>query len=317
MAAASPKAAPAPVNAGATAAVRRFNRFYTRQIGVLDEGLLQSRFSLTEVRVMYELAHRKQPTATELARDLGLDPGYLSRMLDAFRRQGLIDKHRSRQDGRQTLLSLTEKGRRTFAPLNARANEDVAALLSKLSPAKQQHLLAAMNVIEEVLSPPAVRQVAYLLRSHRPGDMGWVVCRHGVLYSQEYGWDERFEALVAKIVAQFIPNYDPQREHCWIAERAGEILGCVFLVRQTKTIAKLRLLLVEPSARGLGLGTRLVAECIGFARQAGYRSILLWTNHVLLDARRIYQRAGFRIIQRERHHSFGHDLIGETWELKL
>src|SRR5215472_7974774 len=299
------------------AAVRRFNRFYTRQIGVLEEGLLKSPFSLTEVRVMYELNRRQNPTATELTRELGLDAGYLSRMLQSFRRQGLIERVASHQDARQALLSLTRKGRKVFAPLDAGANEDVAALLARLSPARRQHLLRAMHSMEEILAPEKQSREPYWLRSHRPGDMGWIVHRHGVLYAQEYGWDERFEALVAEIAAKFIQHYDSRREHCWIAERDGEILGCVFLVRSSATIAKLRLLLVEPTARGLGIGQRLVEQCVRFAHRAGYRKVLLWTNSVLLAARHIYKKAGFRIIQRERHHSFGHDLTSETWELKL
>jgi len=297
--------------------VRRFNRFYTRQIGVLEEGLLHSPFSLTEVRVMYELAHRDQATATELGRGLGLDPGYLSRILQSFAKRGLIKKTRSQADARQSYLALTHKGRETFAPLNARANKEVANMLARLSPVKQQRLLAAMHAMEDLLAAQDAKPVPYLLRSHRPGDMGWIVHRHGVLYAQEYGWDERFEALVAEIAARFVQNYDPKREHCWIAERDGEILGCVFLVAHSKTVAKLRLLLVEPSARGLGLGKRLVAECIRFAKQAGYRKVTLWTNDVLLAARHIYQKAGFRMTYRERHHSFGHNLVSETWELKL
>jgi DNA-binding MarR family transcriptional regulator/N-acetylglutamate synthase-like GNAT family acetyltransferase len=308
---------PRRMSPSAIEAVRGFNRFYTRQIGVLDEGLLKSPFSLTEVRVMYELKHQQKSTATELARKLSLDPGYLSRILQSFRRRGLIEKCASRDDGRQALLSLTGKGRKTFAPLDARANEDVATMLARLSPARQQRLLTAMRSIEEILCPEESHAEPYLFRSHRPGDMGWIAHRHGVLYSQEYGWDERFEALVAEIAAKFVQHYDPRRERCWVAERAGEILGCVFLVRHTKTTAKLRLLLVEPSARGLGIGQRLVEECIRFARQAGYRKILLWTNSVLLAARHIYEKAGFRIVRRERHHSFGHHLTGETWELKL
>lgn len=297
--------------------VRKFNRFYTRQIGLLEEGLLHSPFSLTEVRVLYELAHREQPTATELGRELGLDAGYLSRMLQSFAKRGLIKKSPSRSDGRQTLLSLTERGRATFAPLDARASHDIAAMLAKLSPGQQQRLFGAMRSIEEVLGEGRERNTPYILRSHGPGDMGWIVHRHGVLYANEYGWDEHFEALVAEIVAKFIQNYDPRREHCWIAERDGEILGCVFLVTHTKRIAKLRLLLVEPSARGLGLGSQLVAECVRFAKQAGYHKIVLWTNHVLLAARHIYEQAGFCVTHRERHHSFGYDLTGETWELKL
>jgi DNA-binding MarR family transcriptional regulator/N-acetylglutamate synthase-like GNAT family acetyltransferase len=297
--------------------VREFNRFYTRQIGLLEDGLLRSPFSLTEVRVMYELAYREKPTATELARELGLDAGYLSRILQSFDKRGLIEKQPSASDGRQVLLSLTTKGRDTFSPLDKRASQEVTALLTRISPARQQRLFAAMGSIEEILGPQQAPAEPYLLRPHRPGDMGWIVHRHGVLYAQEYGWDEQFEALVADIAAKFIQKYDPKREHCWIAERTGEIVGCVFLVRHSKTIAQLRLLLVEPSARSLGIGKRLVEECIRFARQAGYRKILLWTNHVLLAARHIYERAGFRIIRKERHHSFGHNLTGETWELKL
>jgi DNA-binding MarR family transcriptional regulator/GNAT superfamily N-acetyltransferase len=266
---------------------------------------------------MYELAHRKKPTATELSRALDLDPGYLSRILRAFQRQGLIERTPSPTDARQGLLSLTAKGRKAFAPLDRQANEDIAALLGKISPLRQQRLLGALATVEELLGPQNKEQSPYLLRSHRPGDMGWIVYRHGILYSQEYGWDERFEALVAGIAARFIENYDARREHCWIAERAGEILGAVMLVRHAETVAQLRLLLVEPSARGMGIGKRLVQECIAFARQARYRKITLWTNHVLHAARHIYEEFGFQIVRRERHHSFGHDLTAETWELKL
>ena len=306
------------INAGQRVeAVRRFNRFYTQHIGVLSEGLLHSPVSLTEARVLYELAHREQATATELGRGLGLDAGYLSRILRGFRKRGLIDKRPSDSDGRQSLLRLTKKGRQEFATLDARSGEQVAAVLGKLSAAGQQRLVKAMRVIEEVLGSEPARQTPYLLRLHQPGDMGWVIHRHGVLYSQEYGWDEQFEALVAEIVAEFIRNYDPKRERCWIAEMDGEIVGSVFLVRKSKTVAKLRLLLVEPKARGAGLGKRLVEECIRFARRAGYRKITLWTNSVLDAARRIYQRAGFRLVHEEPHHSFGHDLVGQTWELKL
>jgi DNA-binding MarR family transcriptional regulator/GNAT superfamily N-acetyltransferase len=300
------------------AAMRRFNRFYTRQIGVLQEGLLGSPFSLTEVRVLYELAHRENPTATDLARALGLDAGYLSRILRGFQRRGLIAKTPSRADGRETLLSLTKKGHRTFAPLDARSSAEIGAILRRLSPDGETRLVEAMRTIEGLLGGvEPEHQTPFLLRPHQPGDMGWVVHRHGVLYAQEYGWDERFEALVADIVATFIRNFDPKRERCWIAERDGEIVGSVFLVKQSKTVAKLRLLLVEPKARGLGLGRRLVSECKRFARQTGYRKIVLWTNSVLRAARRIYEEAGYRLVHEERHHSFGHDLIGETWELDL
>jgi DNA-binding MarR family transcriptional regulator/GNAT superfamily N-acetyltransferase len=298
-------------------AVRGFNRFYTRQIGVLREGLLDSPFSLTEVRVMYELAHRASPSAAELAQDLGLDPGYLSRMLSGFERRGLIERKPSEVDGRRSLLSLTEQGRATYAPLDVRAREDIERLLGQLAPAARSRLVAAMQSIETILGAAGDNGEPFLLRTHQPGDMGLVVHRHGVLYAQEYGWDERFEALVARIVADFIQHEDPKRERCWIAERAGEIIGSVFLVKKSKTVAKLRLLLVEPSARGLGVGSRLVQECERFARQAGYRKIVLWTNHVLKDARRIYEKAGYRLVREEPHHDFGEGLIGETWELAL
>ena len=298
-------------------AMRRFNRFYTKQIGVLHEGLLGSQFSLTEVRVLYELAHRKKPTATLLAKELDLDPGYLSRILRRFETRRLVGRCNSTTDGRQSLLSLTPRGRKVFAPLNARSHREVAAMLRTLSATEQRHLLSAMETIERLLGDRPTPQVPYLLRPHQPGDMGWVIHRHGVLYAQEYGWDERFEALVAEIAARFIQHLDPKCERCWIAERAGEIVGSVFLVKKSKTVAQLRLLLVEPAARGLGIGGRLVDECIRFSRQARYRKIVLWTNSVLYAARHIYEETGFRLVHQESHHSFGHDLIGETWELKL
>jgi DNA-binding MarR family transcriptional regulator/N-acetylglutamate synthase-like GNAT family acetyltransferase len=298
-------------------AVRRFNRFWTRQIGVLREGYLESSFSLTEVRVLYELAHREETTASELGEELGLDAGYLSRVLRGFEKHALIHKRPSEADGRRRLLRLTERGREAFAPLDARSRNDIGAMLGSLSVAEQERLVGAMRTIEELLGARPDPAVPYLLRPHWPGDMGWVVHRHGVLYATEYGWDERFEALVAEIVAKFIQQYDPRRERCWIAERDGEIVGCVFLVRESEEIAKLRLLLVEPKARGLGIGSRLVEECIRFARQAGYRKITLWTNDVLSSARRIYEAMGFRLVHEEPHHSFGHDLVGQTWELML
>ena len=298
-------------------AIRRFNRFYTQRIGVLREGLLQTPFSLTEVRVMYELAHREEPTATELSKELGLDAGYLSRILRDLSKRELIKKRPSKSDGRQTHLHLTRKGEKEFAALNARSNDEVAAMLSKLPASEQQRVVAAIHVIEEVLGAKPEPKASYLLRPHQPGDMGWIVHRHGVLYAQEYGWDEQFEALVAKIVAEFIQNFDSKRERCWIAEKDAEIVGSVFLVKESKTEAKLRLLLVEPGARGLGIGKRLVAECVRFARQASYKKITLWTNSVLDAARYIYEEAGFQLIKEEKHHSFGHDLVGQTWELEL
>jgi len=298
-------------------AVRRFNRFYTKQIGVLHEGLLRSPFSLTEARVIYELAHYEKTTATELSNELGLDAGYLSRILHSFKKRGLIDKQLSQTDGRQSLLTLTEKGQGAFAMLNARSRNEVGAMLSKLSAADQNRLVKAVHTIEGLLGARPEHKVPYLLRPHQPGDMGWVVQHHGVLYDEEYRWDEQFEALVAGIVAKFVQNYNPKQERCWMAEMEGEVVGSVFLVKHSKKVAQLRLLLVEPRARGLGLGTRLVSECVRFARQAGYRKIMLWTNSVLLAARHIYEKAGFRLVHEEPHQSFGHDLIGETWELKL
>ncbi len=300
------------------AAVRRFNRFYTPLIGLLNEGYLQSPFSLTQVRVLYELAHREKTTASELCQELKLDAGYLSRILGGFRKQILIEQKPSKVDGRQNILSLTEQGQQVFAPLDRRSHGQIGALLGRLPAEDQIRVVEAMRVIEALLgaSPPEPK-VPYVLRSHRSGDMGWVVHRHGVLYAQEYGWDEQFEALVASIVAKFIQNYDPKRECCWIAERDGESVGSVFLVNESETVARLRLMLVEPKARGLGIGTRLVEECVHFARSAGYRKIVLWTNSVLAAARHIYQKAGFRLVHEEAHRSFGHDLIGETWELDL
>lgn len=302
---------------GTVETVRQFNRFYTRQIGVLHESLLRSPYSLTEVRVLYELAHRKQPTAKSLCSDLGLDPGYLSRILADFEKRGLVEKKASPSDGRQNLLSLTVQGRKVFAPLEARAQQEVAGMLDQLSASQQSQLLVAMLSIETLLSPKSEVEIPYTLRPHRPGDMGWIVHRHGVLYSQEYDYDERFEALVAEIVAEFIQNLDPKRERCWIAERLGEIVGSIFLVRKSLTVAKLRLLLVEPSARGLGLGKRLVDECVRFAREVGYKKIVLWTQSELKAARHLYERAGFRLVGEKHHHSWGRDLTAETWELKL
>jgi DNA-binding MarR family transcriptional regulator/GNAT superfamily N-acetyltransferase len=302
---------------GRVRAVRRFNRFWTRRIGVLRAGYLESSFSLTEVRVLYELAHREESTARELCGELGLDAGYLSRVLRGFEKRGLIDRRPSEVDRRRILLSLTGQGREVFAPLDARSHHEVGAMLGELSAVEQNRLVEAMGTIETLLGARSGQRDPYMLRPHRPGDMGWVVSRHGVLYAREYGWDERFEALVARIVADFIDSYDSRRERCWIAERDGENVGSVFLVKQSEEVAKLRLLLVEPEARGSGIGTRLVDECVRFARSAGYRRITLWTNDVLHAARRIYEQAGFRLVHEEPHHSFGHDLVGETWELKL
>ena len=298
-------------------AVRAFNRFYTGLIGLLRQGYLDSAFSLTEVRVLYELAHRDQSTAAGLARELDLDPGYLSRILRRFERDGLIERTRSRADGRQSLLRLSEAGRAAFAPLDAAARDQIGGLLGRLSDEEQRRVVGAMATIERLLGRPAEPRVPYLLRLHRPGDMGWVVMRHGALYAQEYGYDADFEALVAEIVARFLQHFDPRREACWIAEREGENVGSVFLVREDDEVAKLRLFLVEPSARGLGIGSRLVGECVRFARSAGYRMVRLWTQSELLAARRIYARAGFSCVAEEAHHSFGHDLVAETWQLEL
>jgi DNA-binding MarR family transcriptional regulator/GNAT superfamily N-acetyltransferase len=300
-------------------AVRRFNRLFTRQIGVLREGLLHSPYSLTEARIVYELAHRDVVTAADLCRELGLDAGYLSRIVSRLEQQGLLERLPSESDGRQRLLRLTPAGEQAFALLDQRARDEVAEMLHSLSDEEQQRLLTSMQTIESIFNKGKNFKFAepFFLRSHESGDMGWVTHRHGVLYRQEYGWDEHFEALVAQVVADFINHYKPARERCWIAEMGGEIVGSVFVVQASETVAKLRLLLVEPKARGLGLGSRLVAECIRFARRSGYHKMQLWTNSVLVAARRIYERAGFKLVAQEPHHSFGHDLVGETWELVL
>jgi DNA-binding MarR family transcriptional regulator/GNAT superfamily N-acetyltransferase len=299
------------------AAVRQFNRFFTRQIGVLREGLLHSPYSLTEARVLFELAQRQDLTSSDVGRELGLDAGYLSRILARLEQQGLLEKVRSEVDGRQRLLRLTPEGEHAFALLNQRSRDEVAEMLSDLSEEDQQRLLKAMDTIQGVLSKGFKYADPFVLRSPEPGDLGWVIHRHGVLYAEEYGWDEQFEALVAQIVADFITHYKPERERCWIAEMNGEIVGSVFVVQASETEAKLRLLLVEPKARSLGLGTRLVEECIRYARRRGYKKLVLWTNSVLRAARHIYEKTGFKLVAQEAHHSFGHDLIGETWELPL
>jgi DNA-binding MarR family transcriptional regulator/GNAT superfamily N-acetyltransferase len=299
------------------AAVRQFNRFYTRQIGILPEGYLGSPYSLTEVRVLYDISHNERITASSLARSLGLDQGYLSRILRGFAKGGLIERNRSATDGRQIWLSLTEPGRELLAPLEAAARAQVGATLSDLSLPEQDRLLQAMREIEVLLGARPAPPIGYVLRPPQSGDLGWVVQRHGFVYAQEYGWDVRFEGLVAEIVAHFVEHFDPKRERCWIAELAGEPVGSVFLVKQSDTVAKLRLLLVEPKARGLGIGGRLVEECIRFARLAGYQKITLWTNRALIAARHIYEKAGFRLIASEPEYSFGDDWTSETWELEL
>jgi DNA-binding MarR family transcriptional regulator/GNAT superfamily N-acetyltransferase len=299
-------------------AVRRFNRFYTRKIGVLHEGLLGSALSLTEGRVLYELAQSQPTTATAIGIELSLDSGYLSRILGGFEKRGLIERRPSEGDGRQIIVALTERGLEMFATINARSHGEIAAILARLSGADQQRLVAALGTIENLIGDRLKPgEPSYILRPHQPGDLGWVVHRHGALYAEEYRLDTTFEALVARIVAEFIENFDARRERCWIAERDGEIVGSVLLVKDGEEIAKLRVLYVEPKARGLGIGGRLVAECIAFARRAGYRKIALWTNDVLISARRIYQAAGFQLVREEPHHSFGRDLVGQDWELPL
>ena len=297
--------------------VRHFNRFFTRQIGVLREGLLHSPYSLTESRILFELAHRDHVTASEIGRELGLDAGYLSRILTRLEQQGLVEKVRSDNDGRQRLLRLTKEGQDAARLLDSRSRDEVSEMLTDLGEDDQQRLLKAMQAIENTLTKGLKFSEPFFLRQHEVGDMGWITYRHGVLYAQVYGWDQSFEALVAQIVSDFINNYNPTRERCWIAEMNGEIVGSVFVVQSSETVAKLRLLLVEPKARGLGLGTRLVEECIRFARRSGYQKLILWTNSVLVEARHIYQKTGFTLIEQEAHHSFGHDLVGETWELTL
>jgi DNA-binding MarR family transcriptional regulator/GNAT superfamily N-acetyltransferase len=299
------------------AAMRHFSRFYTRRIGVLQEGLLASPFSLAEARVLYELAHRDALAASDLAAELGLDAGYLSRILQRFSRRGLLTRAHSASDARVRPLALTAKGRAAFAPLDQRSQQEIAALLGALPEASQRRLISSMQTIESLLAHTPPSPAPCVLRAHRPGDMGWVIERHGELYAQEYGWDERFEALVAEIAAQFIRDFDPKRERCWIAEYQGERVGSVFLVAKSATVAKLRLLIVDPAARGIGLGRQLVDECVRFARKCGYRKLTLWTQDNLRAARHIYQATGFQCVKRERHTSFGHALVGETWDLQL
>jgi DNA-binding MarR family transcriptional regulator/N-acetylglutamate synthase-like GNAT family acetyltransferase len=298
-------------------AVRRFNRLYTRRIGILQDGYLDSPFSLAEVRVLYELAHRRRTTASELSRELELDPGYLSRILRKFHDRGMLDRTRSPRDARETHLNLTAAGRDTFEPLEAGARKQIGALLESLSEARQSRLLAAMATIEDLLDAPDADPGVELRTVARPGDFGWVVERHGAIYAQEYGWDLTFESLVASIVAKFVDHFDPERERVWIAERNGERVGCIFLVRASRRVAKLRLFLVEPDARGLGIGRRMVDELLAFARASGYHTVRLWTQSVLLAARHIYALAGFKLIAEEPNHAFGFDLVSETWELHL
>jgi DNA-binding MarR family transcriptional regulator/GNAT superfamily N-acetyltransferase len=297
--------------------VRQFNRLYTRRIGVLQDGYLDSAFSLAEVRVLYELAHTDRATASELARQLELDPGYLSRILRKFTDRGLVDRRKSPHDGRESHLSLTSQGKATFEPLEATARQQIGDLLGQLGESQQQRLLGAMSSIEHLLSSDGASPGYELRTEPRAGDFGWVVSRHGAIYFQEYGWDLTFEALVSGIVAKFVEHYDPERERVWIAERDGERIGCLFLVRVSRRVAKLRLFLVEPEARGLGIGRHMVEELIAFARSSGYHAIRLWTQSCLLAARHVYAQSGFRLVASEPNHSFGADLVSETWELRL
>jgi DNA-binding MarR family transcriptional regulator/GNAT superfamily N-acetyltransferase len=299
------------------AEIRRFNRFYTRKIGLLRAGLLGSPFSLTEARLLYELAQGDEFTAARLGRELGLDRGYLSRLLRNFERRGLVRRTPSAVDRRQHLLSLTAQGHAAFAPLDARSHVEIERLVRDLVASERMRLIAAMRSIEGLVGARPERATSYLLRPPAPGDMGWVIGRHGALYAEEYGWNTEFETLVAEIVAKFMRDFDRRRECCWIAESDGQNAGSAFLVAGTDGGAQLRLLLVEPQARGRGIGERLVQECLRFARQAQYRTVSLWTNSILVAARRLYERAGFRLIDAKPHQSFGHSLVGETWELAL
>lgn len=299
--------------------IRMFNRFYTKKIGVLKERTLSSEFSLTEVRILYELANSEAPlTATAIASALQLDAGYLSRILRKFESKKFISRSVSPDDARQTILSLTKTGRGEFSKLNTRQNDEVHAMIENVSTENKARLVRCMEEIKSILDPDqaSVRE-PYVLRTHQPGDLGVILQRHGILYSREYAWDQSFEALVAEIVAKFLRDFDPRFERCWIAERDDKFLGSVMLVKHTDEVAKLRLLLVEPEARGLGIGKRLVKECIIFARSCGYKKITLWTNSNLHAARAIYVKAGFELVEEEKHHSYGHDLVGQNWELEL
>jgi len=297
-------------------AIRAFNRFYTRKIGVLD-GMASSPFSLAEARVLYEVAHRPQTTATDICKELGLDAGYMSRILRDFERRKLVRREQSKTDERERVLSLTNQGQKAFAPLDERSNRDIAAMLEELSLTERKRLVEAAQLVGRLLGERAELKTPYLLRQHEPGDMGWIVHRQAILYAEEYGWDGTYEALAAEIVAQFIRNYDPKRERAWVAEKDGERIGAVFVAKESDEIARLRLLHVEREARGVGIGKRLVEECIRFARQAGYKKMTLWTQSILHAARGIYKKAGFQIVHERKHHSFGKNLTAETWELKL
>jgi DNA-binding MarR family transcriptional regulator/GNAT superfamily N-acetyltransferase len=294
--------------------VRRFNRFYTRRIGALQQGYMGSAFSLPQARVLYEIGQRGECSASELGAELDLDLGYLSRLLQNLRRQGVVQGEAAKEDARRVRLSLTAKGRRAYQQLDGRSRELVAGMLGELAAPEQARLVGALSAVESVL---ARKEEPIALRGHRPGDMGWVVQAHGRLYFEERGWGAGFEALVAQICCDFLKNFDPQREHCWIADMAGERVGSVFVVKQDREVAKLRLLLVEPKARGRGLGTRLVEQCIAFARDKGYRKLVLWTQSNLKPARRIYKATGFVLAKKQQHEDFGVKLNGEYWELAL
>jgi DNA-binding MarR family transcriptional regulator/GNAT superfamily N-acetyltransferase len=303
--------------------IRGFNRFYTRQLGLLDQGLLGTEFTLTEARILYELANRHAFTATDIARELAIDLGYLSRLITRFERKGYIQRTRSLTDARQNYLKLTRHGREVFDPLNQAAREQIAAMIDPMTPESRSDLLSAMQSVQRLLQPasdqpqPQPQPGPPIIRPLRIGDIGWITHRQAVLYAQEYGWDGTYEALVAEILANFVKNFDSDFEGSWIAERDDVIIGSVFLVRASTALARLRLLYVEPEARGLGLGKLLVRECIEFARTKGYETLTLWTNDVLVSARRIYEAAGFQLIKEERHHSFGKELLGQTWNLAL
>ncbi len=303
------------------AAVRRFNRFYTRQLGVLRKTYLDSPYSLGEARLLYEIAQRGSPTASEIVRALDLDAGYLSRTLRNFEKRGLIQRKVSAQDTRQSHIALSASGRKAFAPLDRRSQRDAGATLEKLKPEEQARLVAAMNTIETLLDNQAearpTKTSVVKLRAPVPGDFGWIIKRHAELYAQEYGWGAPFEGVCAQIVADFINKHDRKRERCWIAEIDGEKAGTIMLVRDSAKIARIRLLLLEPGARGVGLGARLVDECISFARRAGYQKITLWTHSVLTAARHIYQKAGFKLMRTERHRSWGRPVVSEYWDLDL
>jgi DNA-binding MarR family transcriptional regulator/GNAT superfamily N-acetyltransferase len=298
------------------AAVRAFNRFYTGRIGVLGEGLLRTPHSLTEARVLYELGQREAVDVADLRRELAIDAGYLSRLLGRLEEHALVTRERSASDARRQRVRLTDEGAAASAELDRRSAQEIGALLARLGEEDERRLVAAMGVIRDVLCDAAPPE-AFVLRPPRPGDYGWIVHRHGVRYAEEYGWDETFEALVARIVADYAEGADPRREAAWIAEVDGEPVGCVLCVAKSATVAQLRLLLVEPRARGRGIGARLIDECLRFARRAGYEEIALWTNDVLADARRLYERAGFELVESGPHHSFGHDLVEQTWSRRL